>query len=44
MYRRGEHMEVYDTADAEETAPADFDEFLTHNYRRSLKKGTTDGD
>ena len=43
MIRRGEHMEVYDTADAEETAPADFDEFLTHNYRRSLQKGPADG-
>ena len=38
MFRRGDHMEVYDTADAEEVAPADFDEFLTQNYRRSLNK------
>jgi uncharacterized cupin superfamily protein len=44
MFRRGEHMEVYDTADAEEVAPADFDEFLTQSYRRSLKKGSADGD
>jgi uncharacterized cupin superfamily protein len=36
MFRRGEHIEVYDTADAEEVAPADFDEYLTQNYRRSL--------
>ena len=44
MFRRGDRMEVYDTADAEEAAPADFDEYLTHNYRRSLKKGAADGD
>ncbi len=44
MYRRGEHMEVYDTADAEEIAPADFDEYMTQSYRRSMKKGGSDGD
>ena len=47
MFRRGDHIEVYDTADAEEVAPADFDEYLTQNYRRSLNtndKGGPDGD
>ncbi len=48
MFRRGEHMEVYDTADAEEVAPANFDEYLTQSYRRSLttlnEKGNPDGD
>lgn len=39
MFRRGDHMEVYDTADAEETAPADFDEFMTQSYRRSINSG-----
>ena len=43
MFRRGEHMEIYDTADAEEAAPADFDEYLTKNYRRSLTKGPAHG-
>ena len=44
MFRRGEHMEVYDTADAEEIAPADFDEYMTQSYRRAIKKGGPDGD
>ncbi|MGE0290704.1 MAG: hypothetical protein AB7P16_30905, partial [Bradyrhizobium sp.] len=52
MFRRGDHMEVYDTADAEEIAPANFDEFMTQSYRRSMnaakpppsKKENPDGD
>lgn len=43
MFRRGDNMEVYDTADAEEIAPADFDEFMTQSYRRSIRKGDPDG-
>ena len=38
MYRHGDSMEVYDTADAEEVAPANLDELLTNRYRRNLKK------
>ena len=37
MYRHGDNMEVYDTADAEETGPANIDEIVTTNYRKSLK-------
>lgn len=52
MFRRGDHMEVYDTADAEEIAPANFDEYMTQSYRRSMnaakpppsKKEIPDGD
>lgn len=38
MFRHGDNMEVYDTSDAEEVAPANLDEIVTNNYRRSLKK------
>lgn len=41
MFRRGDHMEVYDTADAEEIAPADFDEYMTQSYRRSMNAAKT---
>ncbi len=37
MYRRGANMEIYDVTDAEEIAPANLDELLTDDYRRSLK-------
>jgi len=30
-------MEVYDTSDAEESGPADIDEIVTTNYRKSLR-------
>jgi uncharacterized cupin superfamily protein len=39
MFRHGDRMELYDTADAEETGPADLDEIVTTNYRKSLNKG-----
>lgn len=38
MFRHGDSMEVYDTSDAEEVAPANIDEIVTNNYRRSLKR------
>jgi len=37
MFRRGDTMEIYDTADAVESAPADLDEIITTNYRKSLR-------
>jgi uncharacterized cupin superfamily protein len=37
MYRHGQSMEIYDTSDAEEVAPANLDEIVTDKYRRSLK-------
>lgn len=38
MYRHGDTVEVYDTADAEEIAPADLDEVVTTSWRRSLAR------
>ncbi len=38
MFRHGDSMEVYDTSDAEEVAPANLDEILTNRYRRTLRK------
>ena len=38
MFRHGDRMELYDTADAEETGPANLDEIVTTNYRKSLNK------
>jgi uncharacterized cupin superfamily protein len=35
MLRRGENMEVYDTADAEETGPTNMDEQLLRNLRQA---------
>ena len=37
MYRHGDEMEVYDMADAEESGPANIDEIVSSNLRRSLK-------
>ena len=37
LYRQGDDMEVYDTADAVESGPADLDEIVTDNYRKSLR-------
>ena len=37
MFRHGDTIEVYDTADAEESGPANLDEVVTANYRRSLR-------
>ena len=37
LYRHGDIMEVYDTADAEESGPANLDEIVTTNYRKSLR-------
>ncbi len=38
LFRHGDTIEIYDTADAEEVGPADLDEIVTTNWRRSLKK------
>jgi len=37
LFRHGDVMEVYDTADAEESGPANIDEVVSTNYRKSLK-------
>ena len=37
LFRHGEIMEIYDTADAEESGPANLDEVVTTNYRKSLR-------
>ena len=37
LFRHGDIMEVYDTADAEESGPANLDEIVTTNYRKSLR-------
>jgi uncharacterized cupin superfamily protein len=34
LFRRGDSLEIYDSADAEEVAPADMDEQLIKNQRR----------
>jgi hypothetical protein len=38
MFRQGDKLEIYDSADAEEVAPASMDEDLIRNMRRSLKR------
>lgn len=38
LFRHGDTVEVYDPTDAEEQAPADLDEIVMTNYRRSLVK------
>jgi uncharacterized cupin superfamily protein len=37
LFRHGNVMEVYDTSDAEESGPANIDEVVTTNYRKSLR-------
>ena len=37
LFRHGDVMEVYGTSDAEESGPADIDEIVTTNYRKSLR-------
>lgn len=38
MFRQGDSLEIYDSADAEEVVPANMDEELIKNMRRSLKR------
>ena len=37
LYRHRDSMEVYDTSDAEESGPANIDEVVAANYRKSLR-------
>lgn len=38
LFRQGDSLEIYDSADAEEVAPANMDEELSKNLRRSLHR------
>jgi|LNFM01.1.fsa_nt_gb uncharacterized cupin superfamily protein len=38
MFRQGDALEIYDSADAEEVVPADMDQELIKNMRRSLHR------
>ena len=44
LYRHGGIMEVYDTSDAVESGPANIDEIVTTNYRKSLRDGRANDD
>jgi uncharacterized cupin superfamily protein len=38
MFRQGDALEIYDSADAEEVVPANMDQELIKNMRRSLHR------